>query len=145
MRPRQGFQPAAIANRPKSQGAICFQDALSVVGISVLLPTAATYVNAAARAEGSAAAVRHQAKHAQYEHSDSLGYAFVPLSTETFGRLVKPGMALLNKLDECALARGIAFKDGIVANVFCDISVFLCRVNSVFYQQSIYALAFCER
>ena len=48
---------------------------------------AATYVNAAAGAGGSAAAVRDHAKRAQYENSDLLGYAFGPLSTETFGRL----------------------------------------------------------
>ena len=70
------------------------------ISFSVVYPAASTYVNAAARAEGSAAAVRDNAKRAQYENSDPSGYAFVPLSTETFSRLGKP-VTLLNKLAEC--------------------------------------------
>ena len=49
-----------------------------MVDVSLNNPAVATYVNAAARAEGSAGAVRDQAKRAQYEKSDPLGYAFVP-------------------------------------------------------------------
>ena len=64
--------------------------------------------------EDSAAAVRDRAKRAQYEKSDLLGYAFVPLSTETFGRIGKP----LRKL-----------------------SVGLCTGNCVLYKRSLYALA----
>ena len=65
----------------------------------------------------SAAAGRDHAKRAQYENSDPLGYAFVPLSTETFGRLGKPAMALLNKLADCALATGFVFKDGLLSMI----------------------------
>ena len=61
-----------------------------MVDVSVVHPAAATYLNAAARAEDSAAAVRDHAKRAQYENSHLLGYAFVPLATEPFGRLGKP-------------------------------------------------------
>ena len=43
-------------------------------------------VNKAARMEGKAAAVGHQAERVQYESSHPLGYAFVLLSTATFGR-----------------------------------------------------------
>ena len=68
---------------------------------------AATYVSAAACAEGSASAVRDQAKRAQYENYDPLGYALVPLSKRTFSRLGRPAMALLNKLAEYALAGGV--------------------------------------
>ena len=78
---------------------------------------------------------------AQYENSDPLGYAFVPLSTETFGRLGKPAMALLNKLAECASASGVVFKDGFVVNALCELSVGLCRGNCVLYKRSLFALA----
>lgn len=143
LRPLQGSQSAAIANRPESRGDIllALQDALTVVDVSVVHPAASTYVNAAARAEGSAAAVRDHAKRAQYENSDPLGYAFVPLSTETFGRLGKPAMALLNKLAECASASGVVFKDGFVVNALRELSVGLCRGNCVLYKRSLYALA----
>ena len=119
---------------------LALQDAINVVDVSVVHPAASTYVNAAARAEGSAAAVRDHAKRAQYENSDPLGYAFVPLSTETFGRLGKPAMALLNKLAECASASGVV-KDGFVVNSLRELSVGLCRGNCVLYKRSLYALA----
>ena len=117
------------------------QDALTVIDVLVVHPAAATYVNAAASAEGSAAAVRAQAKCVQYENSDPLDSAFVLWSTDTFGRLGKPAMAMLNKLAECALAGGVVFKDGLVVNTFREISVRLCRGNCVLYKQSRYALA----
>ena len=79
--------------------------------------------------------------HHTHTHSHPLGYAFVPLSTETFGRLGKPAMALLNKLAECASASGVAFKDGFVANALRELSVGLCRGNCVLYKRSLYALA----
>ena len=68
-------------------------------------------------------------------------YAFVPLSTETFGRLGKPAMALLNKLAECASASGVVLKDGFVVNALRELSVGLCRGNCVLYKRSQYALA----
>ena len=91
--------------------------------------------------EDSAAAVRDRAKCAQYEKSDLLGYAFVPLSTETFSRLGKPAMALLNKLAECAAASGVVFKYGFVVNSLHELSVGLCTGNCVLYKRSLYALA----
>ena len=89
----------------------------------MVYPAAATYVDAAARAEGSAATVRDQAKHKQNKNSDPLGNASVPLSTGTFGRLGKPAMALLNKLAECPSASGVDFKDGFVVNALSEFSV----------------------
>ena len=134
---------AAIANRPESRGDIlsALQDALTVVDVSVVHPAAATQVNVAARADGSAAAVRDHAKRAQYENSDPLRCACVPLSTETFGRLGKPAMALQNKLAERASASGVVFKDDVVGNALRELSVGLCRGNFVLCKCSLYALA----
>ena len=53
-------------------------------GASILLHI---QVNAAAHAEGNAAAVQDHAKREQYDYYDALAYTFVPLSTETFSRL----------------------------------------------------------
>ena len=96
-------------------------------------PAAVTYVNTDARAEDSSAAVRDHAKRAQYENSDLLGYVFVQLSTETFNRLGKPAMALINDLAGCA--------SSVVSNILRELSVGLCRGNCVLYLRSLYALA----
>ena len=84
------------------------------------------------------------AKRAQYENSDLLGYAFVPLSTETFGRLGKPAMALLNKLAECASAGGVVFMDGFVVNALCELSVGLCRGQLCVVQAQSVCFSSCE-
>ena len=124
---------------------LALQDALTVVDVLVAHPTAATYVNKAACTEGSAAAVRDLAKLAQYESSDPVGYAFVPLSTETFSRLGKPAMALLNKVVKCALAGGVAFKDGFVVNALHELSVRLCRGQLCFVYVKYVCFGSCER
>ena len=126
-----GSQAVAIANRPESQGHVllALQDALTVVNVSVVHPTAATYVNAAACTEGSAAAIREQAKRVRCESSDTLGYAFVLRSTKTFGRLSKPAMALLNNLVGYASAPGVVFKDVFAVNDLHNHSVGLCKGN----------------
>ena len=115
--PLRGSQSAAIVNIPQSRGDIllALQDALTVVDISVVHPAAATYGNAAICTEGSAAAVRYHTKSAQYENSDPFGYAYVPLSTKTFGRLGKPGMALMKKFIDCASAGGVVFKEDLLS------------------------------
>ena len=102
--------------------------------VYVLHPSAATYVNAAARVEGSAAAVKDQAKRVQYDHSDPLCYAFVSFSTETFSRLVIPAMALLNKLAERASAGGVVTKDTFVVNASCKPFVGICSGDCVLYK-----------
>ena len=104
-------------------------------------PAAVTCVNAAAGAEGSAAAVRDQAKCTHHENSGPLGYGFAQLSTEAFRWLGKPAMALLNKLAECASAGGVVFKDGFIGDALRELSVGWCRDNFVMYKLGFYALA----
>ena len=66
--------------------------------------------------------VRYHAIRAQYENSELLGYGFVPLSRETFGRLNKPEMALLNKRAECDSASSVVFRDSFVVSALCELS-----------------------
>ena len=108
---------------------LALQDALTVVNVSVVHPTAATYVNAAACTEASAAACRDQAKRVRCENSDSLGYAFVLWPTKTFGRLSKPAMALLNNLVGYTSARGVVFKYVFAVTDLHNHSVGLCKGN----------------
>ena len=55
------------------------------------------------------------------EDSPPSRYAFVLLSTDTFGRLGTPAMALLNKLAARASAGGDVFKGGSVVNALREL------------------------
>ena len=44
------------------------------------------------------------------------------VSTDVFGRLVKPAMALLKKVAERALAGGVVLKEGSVVHAMRDLS-----------------------
>ena len=97
-------------------------------------------MEAASRKEGSAAEVRDQQNGAKYERADPHGYAFIPLSIETYGRLGKPGMELLNKLGDRA-AEGGADKSVFVANALRHLSIALCRGNAVICKRSLTVMA----
>ncbi len=74
--------------------------------------------------------------------ADPNGYAFTPLSTESFGRLGKPAMTLLSELAEAAAAGPpVRPKDGFVAHALRELSIGLCKGNAVLYKRSMYALA----
>ena len=142
LRPLQGAQAALLADRQGSRGDIllALSSALTVADVSIVHPAADTYVRAAANAAGSAAAVRDQAKRARYETDDPHGYAFIPLSMETYGRMGKPAMELLNKLAETAADGGVN-KDSFVTNALRVLSIGLCRGNAVLYKRSLPVMA----
>ena len=83
---------------------------------SVIHPAASSYVQAA-RTVGGAAAVRDAAKRLRYESIGPNGYTFVPISVETFGRLGKPAMELINKLAATVAAGGAVEKSAFMAYV----------------------------
>ena len=99
-----------------------------------------TYARAACVA-GGAALVRDDAKRAKYETADPTGYAFVPLSHESFGRMGTPAMKLLNSLAVLANAGGRVVKDGFVGNALKELSISLCRGNALMYRRGLGALA----
>jgi hypothetical protein len=143
LRPIQGAPAAANANRPESRGDIllALRTALSVVDVSIIHPAAATYVRGAAHTDGSAAAARDHAKRARYETDHPGGYAFKPFSVETYGRLGKPAMQLLNDLASAATAGGVRFKGDFVMHALREISVSLCRGNAVMFRRGLFVLA----
>jgi nucleotide-binding universal stress UspA family protein len=143
LRPLRGVQTAALNNRPLSRGDVLLvlPDALTVTDISVVHPAAPTYVAGAAQTDGSAAAARDQLKRARYETEDPAAYAFTPFSVETYGRLGKPAMELLNTLATAATRGGADFKGDFVTNALKEISVGLCRGNAILYRRSLYVLA----
>jgi hypothetical protein len=138
-----GARAAAVsAGHPDSRGDILLilPEGLTVADVTVVHPCAPTYVHAA-RVEGGAAAVRDQAKRARYQTADPNGYAFVPLSHETYGRMGKPAMKLLNSLALEASGDGEVAKDGFVVNALRELSVSLCRGNAVLYRRGLGVLA----
>ena len=64
------------------------------------------------------------------------------VSTETFGRLGKPVMALPFKLAAYASVGGVGFNDGFVVHASRKLFVGLCRGNCVLCKRSLYALAY---
>jgi hypothetical protein len=143
LRPLRGVQAAAIANRPESRGDILLvlADGITVADVSVVHPAAPTYVAAAAQTDGSAAAARDQLKRARYQSDDPAAYSFQPLSVETYGRLGKPAMQMLSTLASAATNAGVRLRGDFTANALRELSVGLCRGNSVLYKRSLYALA----
>lgn len=142
LRTLPGSQSAAISTRPESRGDVLMvlPSGMTVVDVSVIHPAASSYLQAA-RTVGGAAAVRDAAKTVRYESIDPNGYTFVPISVETFGRLGKPAMELINKLAATAAAGGAVEKSAFMANALRELSVGLCRGNGVLYRSSLGVLA----
>lgn len=120
---------AALRARPESRGDILFvlPEAVTVGDISVVHPAASTYVLGASRTDGSAAAARDRLKRDRYQTADPTGYAFTPISVESFGRLGKPAMELLSTLASIAAAGGSVDRDMFMTNALRELSIGLCR------------------
>ena len=80
---------------------------------------------------GGAATPLDDAKTAIYASADFSGYAFILPPTESYGRLGKPAMGLLNTLATTS-ATGGAVKDTFVANAQRALSIGLCRGDGAF-------------
>ena len=104
-------------------------------------PAAQTYVRSAAAADGSAAATRDQMRRNRYQVADPDGYAFVPMSFETYGRMGKPAMQLLNTLVDVAAAGGSVDRDAFMRTALRELSIGLCRGNGVLYKRGVTVLA----
>jgi hypothetical protein len=143
LRPLRGAQAAALTNRHDARGDILLvlPEALTVIDVSIIHPAASTYVRQAAGTDGAAAATRDQAKRARYQLANPDGYDFTPFSVETFGRIGKPAMVLINDLATAASASGSLHKDDFVTNALRDLSIALCRGNGVMYKRSMTTLA----
>jgi hypothetical protein len=72
---------------------------------------------------GGAAAAREASKRARYETGDPNGYAFVPLVVESYGRMGKAAMGLLNTLAATAVAGGARKKSTFVTNALRQLQI----------------------
>ena len=84
---------------------------------------------------GGAGNVRDAAKTGKYISANPKKYAFIPLSTESYGTLGKPSMELLNTLATTAGTGGVV-KDTFIANALGELSIGLCRGNGALYRRA---------
>ena len=133
--------------RPWSRGDILWTtEEITVGDVSVIHPAADSYVEAAAKTAGSAAKHRDATKRHRYELGDAAGYAFVPLTSETFGRLGKPAMDVLNKVAMVAATKGRVDKARFMQTALKTLSVALCKGNHLIFNRAndVYVEAFGE-
>jgi hypothetical protein len=89
-------------------------DTVVVADVSVVHPAAPTYAAGAAAKNGAAVAAQDRTNRAHYMRAgDGDAYDLVPLSVESFGRLGKPAMCLLNALADVAASSGGVCKSAL--------------------------------
>jgi hypothetical protein len=114
-----------------------------VVGdVSVTHPAVDTYVVAAARAPGAPAARWDREKRRKYDtYGNAQDYDFAALIVETYGRLGRPAMAMLNALADAAAANGGVSKATFVRGALRELAVALGRGNALMCRVSMFQLA----
>ena len=85
--------------------------------------------------------MRDADKRRLYRAHEPDAYDFVPLSHESFGRLGRPAMELLNKLADTAVRCGDVRRDVFVTNALRRLSVGLCKGNAFILLVGLRALA----
>jgi len=138
-----GGAAARCAANPRARGdiLIAFTDGVAIADVSIVHPAGASYVKGAARQPGKAAAQRDAEKIAKYASADPNGYTFIPLSMESFGRLGKPAMQLLNRLATTAADSGAVRKDTFVGGALRELSVGLAKGNACLFRHFLHNLA----
>ena len=133
--------------KPWSRGDIIWtMEEITIGDVSVIHPAAATYVAGAAKKEGSAAQVRDDQKTRRYKQSDMAGYMFKPLTVESYGRMGKPAMDVLNEFANAAASNGRVDKATFVQNALRELSAALCKGNYLVFKRAndVYAQAYGE-
>jgi hypothetical protein len=138
-----GTSADGSACRPEARGDILLAtpQGIAIVDVSLIHPLSLNSLSAAATTAGSAAARRDQQKRASYARVEPNGYAFVPFSVESYGRLGQPAMKLLHALGEEAAGPGGVTRASFVAGALRELSIGLCRGNFFMYRASVGMLA----
>ena len=98
------------------------------------------YCAGASRTAGSAALKKEREKQRLYQSTDPNGYAFVPLVSETYGRLGGGAMQLLHRLGDAAAGQGV-HKRTFMRNAMRELSVALVRGNGFMFRAGRQVLA----
>jgi hypothetical protein len=101
---------------------------ISITDMSVIHPLSINSLSAAAAASaGVAAAWRDHQKRTAHAGVEQDGYAFIPFSVQSYGRIRQPAMKLLHQLgDE---GPGGVTQASFLASTLRELSVGLCRDN----------------
>jgi hypothetical protein len=112
------------------------------VDVSVVHPAADSFVGAAARAPGAAAAARDLHKRNLYlRRGFDRGFELVPFSVESYGRLGEPAMRFLATLAATAASGGRVSQRAFMEGALRLVSVALCKGNGRMYTESLQTLA----
>jgi hypothetical protein len=85
---------------------------------------------------------RDRAKRWKYDtYGVAQDYNFAPLVVDTYGRLARPAMAMLNALAEVAVVKGGVSKAAVVRGALRELAVALCWGNALMYRVSMFQLA----
>lgn len=113
-----------------------------VLDCVVTHPAAASYVRAASRTAGATVLRAEQMKRRSFDSlGQGVGYDFVPLAVESFGRLGLEASRFLSDLGDVAAAGGTASKAAFVRSVRQELSCALCRGNGRMYNKYMFSFA----
>jgi hypothetical protein len=120
-------------SRPGARGDIlmAMPQGIAIADVSVIHP-----LSAAAASPGAAAARRDHQKRTSYAGVEPNGYAFVPFSVESYGRMGQLAMKILHQLGDEAAGPGVITRASFVAGTLRELSVGLCRGNFLMYRAS---------
>jgi hypothetical protein len=109
---------------------------IAIADVSVIHPLSINSISAAAASPGAAAARRDHQKRTSYAGVEPNGYAFVPFSVESYGRMGQLAMKILHQLGDEAAGPGVITRASFVAGTLRELSVGLCRGNFLMYRAS---------
>jgi hypothetical protein len=105
-------------------------------------PRCPTYVAAASRTRGSAAALRDRHKYRAHAGHLHPGHTFVPASVETYGHLGRVIMRYLRTLSDVAPGRSLAvIRGSFLASAHRELSVALVQSQGYVYRSCALLLA----
>jgi hypothetical protein len=132
-----GMSADGSPSRPGARGDImAMPQGVAIANMSVIHPLSINSLSTAAALPGAAAARRDHQKRTAYAGVEPNGYAFVPFSVESYGRIGQPAMKLLHQLRDKAASPGGITRASFVAGTLRELSVGLCRGTFVMYRAS---------
>jgi hypothetical protein len=119
-------------------------EGLVVTDVSVIHPAANSYFHRAAHTAGAAASLRDASKFYKYGGGGQVaGGSFTPLSMESYGRLGRPAMQLLQTLAAAAVSSATAGSyvttSSFVTGALRELGVALVKGNEVVCREALHA------
>jgi hypothetical protein len=137
---RRGRQ--AQGDGARGDALLAMPEGMLITDVVVVHPAAQSYLEAAARTDGTAATDREAFKVQKFRASADTGaYAFEAMGVETYGRLGAGTMRLINRLVGIAAESGKVDKGALVAYTLREMSVGLARYNGMLFRGGLKVMA----